>query len=319
LRGDLPHFVHRLELRTTIHSVLRRPALACEHLPAVLLVLLVLAVRVCAADPPAAVAADPSAVAADSAAKTQAPAPPGKAKPAAGSAPKKTKSATATEFEISAYTSEIADQMNGRVNLSRTNSTNRSWLRTGYGLSRSRTFSKSKVNETELRTLNVDAGFRRGGRKSYRFVQAVANVRTRRPSHKGYPGRSGYRMLSAGVGTSVSPVLDLEVALASVNRINRQGATEHMVTPVYTFALKAPVTSSATLDGDLRLVKPFTDDPLVDLRLNLTYKLTPALSLRLTYLANNLLNNLLIPVSSRPETEWDKSFRISLVFGRAPR
>ena len=285
----------------------------------------------CAAEAPAPVQpAAPPAPAVEAASQPETPAPPkaaAKPKPAPAQpvkaapkpAPKKPKSAGVTEFEVSAYTSEIADQMNGRVNLSRSDSSNKAWLRTGYGLSKSRSFSTTKVSETELGTFNIDLGYRRGGPKSYHFVQAVASLRTRKPNVKGYPDRAGYDTLSAGFGRTLFSALDCEVALANVSRVTNTGDTERLVAPVYTFGLKAPVSGSAVLDGDLRLVEPFADDPLVDLRLTMTYKLTPAMSLRFTYLANNLLNNLLIPISSRPNTEWDKSFRISLVFNRGAR
>ncbi len=268
--------------------------------------------------PPTAPAVEPAEQPAGTAPAKTVTKPPGaeRAKPAPKPPQKKSKTAAVAEFEVSAYTSEIADHMNGRVNLSRSEPTRRAWLRTGYGLSKSRSFSRANVIETELGTLNVDLGLRRGGPKSYHFVQAVASVRTRRPNVRGYPDRAGYSTVSAGFGRNLFSALDCELALAHVTRVTKEGTTERLLTPVYTFGLKAPVSGSAVLDGDLRLVEPFADDPLVDLRLNLTYRLTPAMSLRFTYLANNLLNNLLIPISSRPNTEWDKSFRISLVFGR---
>jgi len=224
-----------------------------------------------------------------------------------------------SEFEVSAYTSEIADLMNGRINLSRTEALNTVWLKTGYGLSKSRSFSKTKVTETDLGTLNIDFGYRHGGPTSYHFLQVVASQRTREPNVKGYPDRAGYRTISAGFGRNLFSAFDCEVSLAEVSRINHDGATESLVTPVYTIGLKAPFSATARLDGEVRLVEPFANDPLVDMRLNLTYKLTPAMSLRFTYLANNLLNNLLVPIASRPNTEWDKSFRISLVFNRSSR
>ncbi|MGB9619783.1 MAG: hypothetical protein ACPL7K_05180, partial [Armatimonadota bacterium] len=158
---------------------------------------LVPAVQVRAADLPTSPrpAEQSAASAAESTAKTVTRAATPRARKTGTSAARKTRNATATEFEVSAYTSEIADQINGRINLSRTNSRASSWLRTGYGFARSRTFSKNKVNETELGTLNLDAGLKRGDGKSYRFAEMVARVRTRKPNLKGYPERSGYGML----------------------------------------------------------------------------------------------------------------------------
>jgi len=247
---------------------------------------------------------------------------PAVAKPSAAApkaAARKPKATSLTEFEVSAYTSEIADQMNGRISLSRNEAVRRSWLKTGYALSKSRSFSKTKVNETRLGTFNVDFGYRGGGPKGYTFLTAVAGLRTRDPNLKGYPDRSGYYLLSAGYGKTLFSAFDCEFSLADLSRYTNDGDTERLITPVYTFRLRAPFSSSALLDGDLRLLQPFSEDPLVDLRLNMTYRLTSGMSLRLTYLANNLLNNLLVPTSSRPNTEWDKSFRIGLVFSRGTR
>ncbi|MDH7601237.1 MAG: hypothetical protein QHI38_03715 [Armatimonadota bacterium] len=226
-------------------------------------------------------------------------------------------SSDTTEFELSAFTSEISDHFTGRINILRDNRFRRTWLRTGYTLGRSRTYSKTKVNETDLSTFTADLGFRLSQNGSYRFVRLAANYRTREPNLRDYPKKAGYSMLAVGVGRTLFSVLESEISLASVAKVNREGVTEKSVVPVYNFGLKIPLSADAALDGDLRFIEPFTDNPLADIRLNLTYKLTPTLSLRLSYLANNMLNNLLIPITSRPETDWDKSFRISLVFSKS--
>lgn len=240
-------------------------------------------------------------------------------RPQATTAQRRQGQTSTTEFELSAFTSEISDHFTGRINILRADHLQRAWMRTGYTLAKSRTYTKTKVNETELGTITADIGFRNGGSQSYQFVRLAANYRTRNPNLPGYPDRAGYSMLAVGIGRTVLSVLECEVSLAGVNKINKDGSTDRLVIPVYSLGLKAPVTTSVTVDGDLRLMEPFTSDSLVDLRLNLTYRLTPALSLRLSYLANNMLNNLLIPISHRPKTDWDKSFRISLVFSRSAK
>ena len=232
---------------------------------------------------------------------------------------KRASSSATTELELSAFTSEISDHFTGRVNILRTDQVRRAWIRTGYTIARSRTYTKAKVNETDLSTLTADFGLRRGEASGYRFLRFVANYRTRESNLRDYPKKAGYSMFAIGVGRTIFSILESEISLASVSKINKAGATEKLLIPVYSFGLKTPLTSSATLDGDLRLIEPFTDNPLVDLRLNLTYKLTEVLSLRVSYLANNMLNNLLIPVSSRPETDWDKSLRVSLVFSKSTK
>ncbi|MGQ9783350.1 MAG: hypothetical protein ACUVRS_05180 [Armatimonadota bacterium] len=234
-------------------------------------------------------------------------------------APRRQGQTSTTELELSAFTSEISDHFTGRINILRADRLHRAWIRTGYSLAKSRTYTKTRVNETELGTITADIGFRHGGSQSYRFIRLAANYRTRDPNLPGYPDRAGYSMLAMGIGRTILSALECEISLAGVNKINKAGSTDKLVIPVYNLGLKAPVTTSVIIDGDLRLMEPFTSDALVDLRLNLTYRLTPALSLRLSYLANNMLNNLLIPISHRPATDWDKSFRISLVFSRSAK
>lgn len=225
-----------------------------------------------------------------------------------------------TEFELNAFTSKISDHFTGRINLLRDNRIQRIWLRTGYSFGRSRTYSKTKVNETDLSTFTADLGLRlSSGKEGYRFIRVAANYRTREPNLRDYPKKAGYYMFAVGLGKTLFSVLESEISLASVAKINREGFTERSLVPVYNFGLKVPLTSDTTLDGDLRFIEPFTDNPLTDIRLNLTYKLTSSLSLRLSYLANNMLNNLLIPITSRPETDWDKSFRMSLVFSKSAK
>lgn len=235
-------------------------------------------------------------------------------------AQKRGRALSTTEFELNAFTSKISDHFTGRINLWRDNRIQRIWLRTGYSFGRSRTYSKTKVNETDLSTFTADLGLRlSSGKEGYRFIRVAANYRTREPNLRDYPKKAGYYMFAVGLGKTLFSVLESEISLASVAKINREGFTERSVVPVYNFGLKVPLNSDTTLDGDLRFIEPFTDNPLTDIRLNLTYKLTSSLSLRLSYLANNMLNNLLIPITSRPETDWDKSFRISLVFSKSAK
>jgi hypothetical protein len=75
--------------------------------------------------------------------------------------------------------------------------------------------------------------------------------------------------------------------------------------------LKTPLSDSLTLDGESNIVEPFSSSTIVDSRLNLTYKFNPALSLRMSYIANNL------NPSPTSKTDWDRTFRVSLVFTRS--
>lgn len=219
----------------------------------------------------------------------------------------KSKVTSRTEAEISALTSETSDQLYGRVNVSRMTGRSGWWIRAGYGLTKTRTYSAKKVNETEVGTFSLDSQYRRDGGHKYTFISAVATIRNRSPYSSVYGDKTGYYMLSAGIGKTVMPGLEGELALAKITRYEDE--TDHRITPVYSLRLKTDLTDSMILDGDTHLVQPFTEDTLVDTRVNLTYKFTPSLSIRLTYVANNMLS----PVQER--TGWDRSFRISLVFG----
>lgn len=219
----------------------------------------------------------------------------------------KSKVTSRTEAEISALTSETSDQLHGRVNVSRMAGRSGWWIRAGYALTKTRTYSAKKVNETEVGTFSLDSQYRRDGGHKYTFISAVATIRNRSPHSSIYGDKTGYYMLSAGIGKTVMPGLEGELALAKITRYEDE--TDHRITPVYSLRLKTDLTDSMVLDGDTHLVQPFTEDTLVDTRVNLTYKFTPSLSIRLTYVANNMLS----PVQER--TGWDRSFRISLVFG----
>lgn len=213
-----------------------------------------------------------------------------------------------TEAEISGLTSETSDQIHGRLSFSNTTPRRQWWIKTGYGFTTSRTYGRTKIQETDVSTFNLDTEFRQKGQNSYRFISAVANLRNRSPHTSSYFDKSGYHMISAGYGRTILHGVDCEIALAHITQ--QRGSVDRRVTPVYTLRMRSPLSSSMTLDCDTHLVQPWAEDSLVDSRANLTYKLTPALSMRLTYVANNILGTALTRSS-----EWDKSFRISLVFG----
>jgi len=213
-----------------------------------------------------------------------------------------------TEAEVSALSSETSDQLHARLNLTRTTPVRQWWIRTGGGFSKSRTIGKKKVNETDISTFSLDTEYRRNGKNSYQFVAAAANKKSRSPRSSAYYDESGYYMLSAGYGRTILPGVDLEAAAAYITR--NRGDIDRRLTPVYSLRLKTPLSSSMTLDSDTLIAEPWTPDSLVDSRINLTYKLSSNLGMRLSYVANNILGG------SLSKTEWDKTFRIALVFGR---
>lgn len=220
----------------------------------------------------------------------------------------KPKTSFRTEAELSALTSETSDQLHGRINLTRVAPGRQWWIKTGYGVQKTRTYSKKSVNETDIDTLTLDAQYRQSrGRGSYVFVAAAANIRNRSPHTVTYGDKTGYYMLTSGWGRTVAPGLEGEIALAKITRYEEED--DERVTPVYSLRLTRDLNDSMVLSGDTNFVQPFSEDPLVDSRVNLTYRFSPSVSMRMTYIANNMLT----PVLSK--TGWDKSLRVSLVFG----
>jgi hypothetical protein len=77
-------------------------------------------------------------------------------------------------------------------------------------------------------------------------------------------------MLSAGIGKTIMLGLEGELSLAKITRYEDE--IDHRITPVYSLRLKTKLFNSMILDGDTRFVQPFTDDTLIDARVNLTCK-----------------------------------------------
>lgn len=265
-------------------------------------------------------------LAAEPAATTPAPKPkatkPGGAKPATpktdatakpATAPKNTAAAKVvrprtglrTEAEISGFASETSDSYYGRVSLIHTSRKQNWWVKTAYRDTTSRNYGK-KVTENNISGFDLDAYYRRNKNKTYSFASLVAGNRKRTPASAAYYDSSDFRMFSVGYGKSILPGLEVETAIAHVAR--EKGVADERIAPLYTIRVRKPVSTAVTMDADVHLIQPFSEDALVDSRMNLTYRFTPTLSMRLTYVANNVLGTTLT------KREWDKLFRVSLVF-----
>ncbi len=245
-------------------------------------------------------------------ADAKAPAKPAEAppKPAAKAKPKP-KKVLRTDAEISGLTSEITDQFYTRLNLQQTGGPTNWFVRTSYAITKSRSYSGNNVYESQVDTLRVDSQYRANRRERYRFVSATANLRTRSPYTVTYGTRSGYYLMSAGVGTTVLPGLESEIGLAGVGTYGDE--IERSITLVSSLRWRNELTDAMALSGHAYLVRPFANNMLVDSRMDLTYAFTPSPSLRFSYVANNLLK----PITSR--TGWDRSFRVSVVFSHTTR
>lgn len=225
--------------------------------------------------------------------------------PAKPAAPK---SALHTEAEISGLTSETTDQFYTRLNLRKAGGPRTWYVRAGYGLTKTRTYSGTRTNETEVGTCTVDSQYRSDRKSDYRFVSAVANIRNRSPYSVAYGDKSGYYMVSVGSGRKLMPGIDIELSLADVATFD--DVTDRKVTLVSSLRWTNNLTDAVSLTGHAYLVQPTSPNMLLDSRMDLTYKFSPAVSMRFSYVANNLLK----PIQTR--SGWDKSFRVSLVFSR---
>lgn len=230
------------------------------------------------------------------------------AKPTASPKPVRPKNALRTEAELSGFTSETSDAFHGRLNLTKATAAQKWWVRTDYGYSTSRNFGKTKITESTVSGYNLDAAYRRNSKNAYSVLALIAGSKKRAPHASTYYDSAGFRMVSAGYGRAVLPGVELEAAVAHITR--EKDTEDTRITPLYTARLKKPINPSVTVDADVHLVQPFSENSLVDSRMNLTYRFTPTLSMRLTYVANNLLGTTLT------KREWDKVFRVSLVFAR---
>lgn len=235
-------------------------------------------------------------------------APAAKPKPAAAKTPAAPKRTGRTDLELSGLLSETTDQFHGRVSLSQRKGPKQWFVRTGYGTTLTRTYTTTKTNTTEVTSFTLDAQYRQDRTNTYNFITAGANVRNRSPYTVVYGDVSGYHMVSAGVGKTLLRGLEGELALANVQRYQQSDGAS--IQPALTLRLKTPISTAMTLDGESKFIQPLSGSSIVDARLNLTYKFTPTLSMRMTYVANNLRT----PVTAR--SDWDKSFRVALVFSR---
>lgn len=211
-----------------------------------------------------------------------------------------------TEAELSGYASETADSYYGRISLVHTSPKQNWWIKTAYRDTTSRSYGKTRVTENNISGYDLDTYYRANNKNAYRFASFVAGNRKRTPASSAYYDSSDFRMLSVGYGRPILPGVELETAIAHIAR--EKNGTDDRVTPLYTIRVQKPVSTALALTADVHLVQPFSDNTLVDSRMNLTYKFTPSLSMRLTYVANNVLGTTLT------KHEWDKLFRVSLVF-----
>lgn len=213
-----------------------------------------------------------------------------------------------TEAEFSGFSSDVTDQFYGRINVTGTNTSRKWWVKAAHGYTQSRTYGKTKINKTNVFTYSLDSEYRRDRKNGYQFVSGLVNTKFPSAYTNIHNDVSGYYMFSAGRGKTLSPGMECEAALAYVT-VHKETIERH-IGIVYALRFKTPLNPSTTLDSDMHFVDPWTHNSFVDSRVNLTYKLTQALSMRLTYATNNILGTALY------RSDWDKSVRATLVFSR---
>ncbi|MCE5321778.1 hypothetical protein LLG46_00520 [bacterium] len=224
------------------------------------------------------------------------------------SAAKSTKSSLRTEAELSGFSSDVSDQFYSRINVTNVAAPRKWWIKAGYGFNQSRTYSQTKIYKTNVFTYNLDTEYRHDGKNGYKFISGLLNIKYP-SSYKNLPHDvSGYYMFSVGRGKTLSPGIECEVALAQVT-VHKQTVDRH-IGIVYALRSKTPLNPSTTIDSDMHFIDPLTSRSLMDSRINMTYKLTKTLSMRLTYTVNNIVGTALY------RSDWDKSVRAALVFSR---
>lgn len=213
-----------------------------------------------------------------------------------------------TEAELSGFSSESSEAFHSRLNLTHTSPKHKWWIKTDYGFTTSKNYGRTRITESQTSGYDIDASLRRNRKGDYSFVSLIAGNKKRTPHSSTYYDSSDFRMFSVGYGRTILPGVEFETSVAQITR--DKGGADDRIAPLYTIRIKKPVNPSLTMDADVHVVQPWSQDSLVDSRMNLTYKLTSSLSMRLTYVANNVLG------TNLTKREWDKLFRVSLVFAR---
>lgn len=166
------------------------------------------------------------------------------------------KSTFKTEAEISGLTSETTDQFYTRINLRKTGGPKNWYLRAGYGATKTRTYSGNKTYETDIGTYTLDGQYRVDGKRDYKFISATANIRTRSPYTVTYGDKSGYYLVSAGLGRKLMPGLEGELSIANIATYDDE--TEHKISPVYSLRWVNNLTSAMSLTGHAYIVSPLS-------------------------------------------------------------
>ncbi len=230
------------------------------------------------------------------------------AKTVAKTVAKKPTGLTKTEAEVSAVTTEVSDSFSTRLYFQRQKGLTQAFLRTGYARNKTYSYSGSKVYTTKVDTYTIDGQCIVNGGKIYRFINATARIRNRDPYSTVYGGKTGYLIVGAGYGKKLYPGVSTELALGNVKTYGDDG--ENRISLVSIIRWKQPLSTALSFEGTAQFVQPFSPDAFVDSKMYMNYKLSPQLSLRLTYIANNLLK----PLITR--SGWDRSLGLSLVFNR---
>lgn len=212
-----------------------------------------------------------------------------------------------TEAEISGYAAETYDAYYARLSLTNTSPRTNWWIRTAYRSTTSRSYGRTTVTESNITGHDLDLYYRLKSNGSYRFASFESGNRRRTPSSAVYYDNTKFQRASVGYGRTIMPGVELETAITHISRIKEDTEDERFA-PLYTLRVKQPIGSAVTMTADVHLVQPFSENALVDSRVNLTYKLTPSLSMRVAYAANNVLGTTLT------KRDWDKLLRVSLVF-----
>lgn len=268
---------------------------------AVILVFVALALSSPAIFAQAAPAAAP-AVKTDSAAQPAVPAAPVKA-PAKPKMPPVTR---AFETQISGFASDYADQLFGRLSFQEKKG-GKDWFIRG---SLSRTATESGSSKTHVTTTRLDfrdEQARRAGR--YDVFAGVMSERERDLSST-RSERSGYHSLSYGIGKKFDARNRGDIGIGVLNIYDEDDGTK----PALSCSIigRRPLNSKLSVDAHILAFQPLDklSDTKVDSEVGLSYDVSPEISLRFGWSANNLVR----PI--RGAKEWDSVLRFTISFRR---
>lgn len=215
--------------------------------------------------------------------------------------PKKPRGTRTIETQVSGFTSQDADQLYLRVSLSEKRN-QRDWFVRGAYI---RTVAKSGNTSWHVTTQKVDSRLENSKPDNgFSVWTAVLSRRDRNRVSKNQPKKSGYHLLSYGVGKQLGTKMKGDVGLGFLEDYDNGTGTK----PVLVASLRGrhSLNPKLALESDILLLQSMEKfrATKVDSDISLVHEFAPGLSLRLGWSVNNLIR------SVRGSREWDSILRL---------